>query len=512
MTAVKTLIFDRVLLIGLLVVPLLLFIFYFLLLPRPAQAQPTPTQNCTITATSAKDAIDVVNKCAIEANIYDDKLFNLNQIAGTADSLLTLLTGSSQLHPETNLATKNSGALASSGKMLTAMYSAPPVSGVEYFAQQFRKVNPIQPAYAQTGIGFDALQPVQEIWSVFRNLAYVGFVIVFVIMGFMIMFRAHISPQAVATVQDSVPRIVVALILVTFSYAIAGLMIDIMFVFLNVVITSLQQLGVISDASNIVFKQSIFGAITASWKDVVGSVSGALSDIIQNTIDLGDFLKLDWILGNFGGAIAGIVVGVALLFIMFRVFFMLLMAYATIIILTMAAPFFFLMQALPGNNSARSWFQQMAANVAVFPVVAIMLIFAGILGGIEALGGIGSSAINEGSVGQFPLLAGDIKGEHIGKLIGIGFLLMTPSAAELVKNALGVKGGVNAGVAGAALAGAGGFLGSRVQQSSFGRAASDIMEHRGRTNAARLAGRVVTGPPVDPEQGQYGITRAKLPH
>src|SRR3990167_7552472 len=195
-------------------------------------------QACDAPALSSQEAINQLNKCAIEKDIFDDKIFNLNQISGTTDSLYNLITGSSQLHPETNTVTQNWGALASVSNMTMALYKAPPASGVQYLAGEFQKFNPVQPAYAQ-GIGFSALTPVQKIWTAFRNLSYVGFVIVFVIIGFMIMLRAHISPQTVATIQDSIPRLVVALILVTFSYAIAGLFIDVMFLLLNIVINFL---------------------------------------------------------------------------------------------------------------------------------------------------------------------------------------------------------------------------------------------------------------------------------
>ncbi|OGD83907.1 hypothetical protein A2165_00260 [Candidatus Curtissbacteria bacterium RBG_13_40_7] len=406
-----------------------------------------------------KEAINKLNKCAIQKDVFDDKLFNLNQLAGTTDSLYNLLTGKSQLHPDTDNVTAGGGALAASGKLVTTLYANHPVSGVQYFASEIQKFNPIQPAYAQTGIGYGALTPVKGLWTAFRNIAYVGFVIVFVIMGFMIMFRAHISPQAVATVQDSIPRIVIALILVTFSYAIAGLMIDIMFVFLNIAIRALEQQQLISTgAGGYVFTDSVFTVIWKSWTDVFGTVADALSTIIGNVVDLP--FGLDKALGFFGGAIGALIVGIALIFIMFRIFFMLLMSYTMIIILTMAAPFFFLIQALPGNNGAKEWFKQMAANVSVFPVVALMFIFAGILGEIGALGGKAGGGITPEQIGQFPLLSGDIDTHAIGQLIAIGFLLMTPSAADMIKKfigaqGLGGQGGVGAGAAAALGAGAG---------------------------------------------------------
>ncbi len=282
-------------------------------------------------------------------------------------------------------------------------------------------------------------------------------IIVFVILGFMIMFRSRISPQAVATVQDSIPRIVIALILVTFSYALAGLFIDIMFLVLNIIINTLRAAGLLAGTNigNLVFEKSVFGVVWNSWTGMFTTVADALSNLIDQVISVP---VLDKIIGFFGGTIGAIVMGIAILFIMFRVFFMLLMAYVTIIILTMFAPFFFLIQALPGLNGAGQWFRQMAANVAVFPTVALMFVFAGVLGG---LGG-GGSAIGSGQVGQFPLLAGDIDPAVIGKLIGIGFLLITPSAAELVKRTIGAQGqgpGMGAGAM-AGLAGAGAVVGA----------------------------------------------------
>src|SRR3990167_4093132 len=189
-----------------------LFTLTLTLAPTGANAQACEAQSFT-----TQETIYNLNKCAIEKDVFDDKIFNLNQILGTTDSLYTTLTGTSLAHPDTNQVTQGKGALAGMGNMIALLYREQPVSGVQFFAHEFQKFNPVQPAYAQ-GVGYDALVPVQDLWRVFRNASYVGFVIVFVIIGFMIMLRAHISPQAVATIQDSIPILVVALISVTFSY------------------------------------------------------------------------------------------------------------------------------------------------------------------------------------------------------------------------------------------------------------------------------------------------------
>lgn len=422
----------------------------------PSTGGPPAAAGCSTTApTNEREFSDKIVKTLICNSDMGSEGFIKNQLLSTADGLQMMLMGVSSLHTELNPILANTGALAASGHMVAALYKQPPASGISYMAQEIQKLNPVQPTYAQSGgIGYDTLTPVQKVWENFRNIAYIGFVIVFVIIGFMIMFRAHISPQAVATVQDSLPRIVIALMLVTFSYAIAGFMIDIMFILLNVAITALPHTNA---NGNVVFTKSVFGVISSAWGDTFSTVFVSVKNVIDAVVSS----NLSWLFKFVGGALVAVVVGIAMLFIMFKVFLMLLMAYATIIILTIAAPFFFLLQALPGNNSASSWFKQMAANIAVFPTVAIMFILAGYLGGIGALGNdtpaISSSA---GNVQKFPLLAGDIDQKDLGRLVGIGILLMTPAAAEMVKNAIGSKspGGGAAGKAAAGALAAGGAV------------------------------------------------------
>jgi hypothetical protein len=99
-----------------------------------------------------------------------------------------------------------------------------PVSGIQYIAQL--KDNFLgKPTYAAQGIGFAGLAPLIPIWQVFRNMVYVLFSIVLVGIGLSIMLRIKISPQAVITIQSAIPKLITSLILVTFSYAIAGLLI-----------------------------------------------------------------------------------------------------------------------------------------------------------------------------------------------------------------------------------------------------------------------------------------------
>ena len=376
--------------------------------------------------------------------------------------------------------TGEKGALGGAANLIASLFRQPPASGIAYFSQEIHKFNPFQPVYAAVPpIGTQIINPTQLLWQVFRNASYLGFIIVFVIIGFMVMFRAHISPQAVATVQDSLPRIVIALLLVTFSYAIAGLLIDFMFVILNVAIVLLQNAGLDPSGSRRIFDSSVFSVYKANWDDVFGAVSNVVGDILDQIIKFDGnplFNIVGYAITGLLSNIVGLIAGIALLFIMFRVFLMLLMSYVMVILLTVFSPFFFLFQALPGQNGAKIWFKQYVANLSVFAVVPIMLLLAGLLGGLGDLGG-GSPLIQDTQTGYFPLLSNIVKAGSAGKLIGLGILFMTPEAANLIKKFLGTQGAPGFGGAGAAALGASaGFFGRRAQTSAPVQGMQGLME------------------------------------
>ena len=141
-------------------------------------------------------------------------------------SLTQMLTGKIPFEADGSIKVTGytpSGALGVTNKMIGQLYSQP-VSGIQYIAQvknNFLGKN----VYAKDS-GFQGLQPLLPLWKTLRNATYALFSIVFIVIGVMIMLRVKISPQAVITLQNSIPKLITALILVTFSYAIAGLVID----------------------------------------------------------------------------------------------------------------------------------------------------------------------------------------------------------------------------------------------------------------------------------------------
>jgi hypothetical protein len=128
-----------------------------------------------------------------------DTKFAQTRVAGTLLGLANFLQGASNTQPEpANLAfwwNDNVNRIPFAGRALAAdiNYSGP------------------------------FLQIVLGVWKLARDVSYGVMAIVMLVVGFMIITRRKIGPQAAVTAQQALPRIVIALILITFSYPIGAL-------------------------------------------------------------------------------------------------------------------------------------------------------------------------------------------------------------------------------------------------------------------------------------------------
>lgn len=124
---------------------------------------------------------------------------------------------------------ESGGALGFMNRGIAATYDFP-ASSSQYLAYVTSNFGLTKTANAQfgTGDGFRGLTPFLPIWAAFRNIMYLFFVLVFVVIGVGIMFRVKIDPRSVMTIQNAIPKIIIGLVFITLSYAIVGLMIDLM--------------------------------------------------------------------------------------------------------------------------------------------------------------------------------------------------------------------------------------------------------------------------------------------
>lgn len=346
------------------------------------------------------------------------------------------------------------GAIGTVSTLTANLAGTPVISSREYIADVMNTIqNPLgaQTAYAQ-GLGFSSLRPTLELWKIFRNIAYFFFVVIFIVIGFMIMFRTKLGGQAAVTVQQALPKIVVSLLLVTFSYAIAGLMVDAMYLVIYLIIgvfTPLFPGGSIPGATgpislvNIAFRENIisntFGLLSSG---VVGNISGALGNIVVGSLGLsGDQLAGAGLQG-ISNILFTLILAVVVLISLFRVFLELLKAYIGIFFSVIFSPIQLLLGALPGQNTFSTWLKGLLENLMVFPTI-ILLIF------IAYYFSVGQSGAPAGQNLGFsaPQLSSNQGAQGFSvyqSLIALGAILAMPEVLKVTKGLM--KGEVGVGM------------------------------------------------------------------
>jgi len=345
--------------------------------------------------------------------------------------------------------TQTGGAVGTFGNLIAGMTSTPPVHTSSYIADLGQSLGLAKPAYAQ-GAGFRALEPVLPLWKAFRNIAYFGFVIVFVVVGFMIMFRKNIDPQTVITVQSSLPKIIITLLLITFSYAIASLMVDMIYFLIYLTVGLFETFGLLGKegfeaTKNELLERNLLGI---AFQDFVGpgktGAAGRASDAVNELVK-GTLGYVSGTLANMiTGPLAYLIFAIAILIAIFKLFFQLLMAYIGIIFSVIFAPIMLLFNALPGSNSFGGWLKGILANALVFPVTALMFLIAAVLLGQGKLGtnpDLGFGAYDHAKT-QLPFIGAGISPDALMALIGIGFLMMMPKIIEMIQKMMGIEGGI----------------------------------------------------------------------
>ena len=311
---------------------------------------------------------------------------------------------------------------------IVAMYE-PPASSRTYMADLLQNAKIIPEAQAQ-GLGFSSLDPVLETWKSFRNIAYLFFVVLFLVIGFMIMFRAKIG-QAAITVQQAIPSVIVALLAVTFSYAIAGLLIDLMYVIM-------YMLAALFDGGQELITGNFFTLVGLIFTDFWDNMSTAVESFMSGLLGHEFFARgaLEWL----STLSATVIVGLAILIGTFKIFFELLKSYISIILQIVLAPVILMVGAIPGQNSFMSWIRNLVSNLVMWPLVMICLLI--------------NRMLTQGTYGSGgfipPFLIGASQAETMPILVGIGILLVIPEIMKEAKKKLGVESGIMGNLVGAA--------------------------------------------------------------
>lgn len=376
---------------------------------------------------------------------------------------------------ESNPLNYKHGAIMALANFSNSIYQNPPASTYAFVVDTAQTLGfAPKTAYAQ-GVGFSGLSPLLPLWKVFRNIAYFLMAIVMVAIGFMVMFRKKIDPKTVVTVQNALPRVVITLILITFSYAIVGIMIDLMYFVILLMTGLVRSTGFLEPtwwqeiANKLEHTPSIeqvmtSGTIGQVWTLLfpgnVGPVNITLTKLSGDIVDwMGIWTIIPAaagaIIGFFSGGLVGAAAGgatgyftvpiivqlillLALLFIFVRLVILFLSSYINIVLALLIGPLQLLLEAVPGGNGFESWFKNLFSNIIVFPVSATMFLIAMFF----------MSAVDRATAGPiwsppYGIIGGNTK--SIAALFAIGILSAIPSVVGSIKEAIKAKSPVGFG-------------------------------------------------------------------
>lgn len=368
------------------------------------------------------------------------------------------------------------GAIGLMGHFIAMTYT-PPASTSDYVRYMAGNFGIAKKTYANNhqsisecaaskgGVGICGIKPLVQVWVAMRNIAYLLFVVIFVIIGLAIMLRVHIDPRTVMTIENQIPKIIVGILLVTFSFAIAGLLIDVMYVAIYLVSGVLFNAYPLPEGiklNDIVTSPTPFDAINRLWpgdKGAGGSGGGfvELSNQGKNTIEalitsvLGGKNPINYspglfdLIGNLFGSVVGLIFGIlafvvvllGLIYTSVRLWFILVLSYINILLDVVFAPFWILIGLLPGSSAGiGGWLKDMLANLSVYPTALAMLILGKIFSEIAY-----RATDTDGIFFTPPLAGGGFNQGGDGNtafagIIALGFLFMTPHVLTITRGAI----------------------------------------------------------------------------
>lgn len=343
---------------------------------------------------------------------------------------------------------------------ISALYTNPPASGVQeikYTASKlFDYTTGIEPAYAQ-GYGFDGLNSggaVRTLWTASRNMAYLIMTILLIASGFLIMFRVKINPQTVVSLQTMIPKLIITMILVTFSFAIAGLVIDLIYVLIATFVGILGANEVITNVPSAINTLTTRGFFRYAALQAPTSILLLLVALVAITISLPFILATGFGFFGIGIGIFIALLGLWAIIIVAKIFIMMFRSYIMLILQIIIAPLQIMLDLIPGQNGFGNWFRNLLAEASVFATIPILLVIQHVLSGnaisniINQLTG-GGLYIKDTFMGlggetiRLPFLSitegsdpSGVLGLFVSLFAGFTLFSLTPKIAEIIKDNL----------------------------------------------------------------------------
>lgn len=319
---------------------------------------------------------------------------------------------------------------------------SPPASAINEVKIVAQRLNILSPVYAQ-GTGYQRLSManslIRPLWTATRNIAYLIATVLIIASGFMVMLRTRISPQLSVTVQMIIPRIVITLFLVTFSFAIAGFVIDLAFVAIGAFLgfISLTQAGagitIIQDLPTAIAQ--LTGGFDFVWHFL--SLWIILS-IILIVLAVVAGIAFGLATGGFVVLIIGFILGFFIwsLYVWGRILGQLVVAFITLNLLIIAGPIMIIFDILPTSSGGfKKWLLCLIGNSSVFVMYAILAVIGDLAFNIRVIPGFAETprlwADNPLVMPVFVYPSNNI---FISYLVFMGFMTIVPNIVASVRN------------------------------------------------------------------------------
>jgi len=254
-------------------------------------------------------------------------------------------------------------------------------SGINYTKDLIKRFSPVSEVKAQT-YGFSGLGWLQKYWKGFRDISYTLLVLVVIIFAFMIMFRVKLNPQTVISVQSALPKIIVALLLITFSYAIAGFAVDLSYVVAGLFTMLLKLAGFSTNPTNAWAMISGTGAgylVGGFWiffvmfgygiMFIIAAVSSVVTTLLGGFSIFGALVSVIFIF-------VGVWVLILWLWYTIKIPYILIKTLISFYLSVITAPIQILAGTVVPSMGFGTWFKKLMADILVFPVTGLLFWFA----------------------------------------------------------------------------------------------------------------------------------------
>jgi len=417
----------------------------------------------------------------------------------------------------------STSAIDGTAQLMDKMYASPPNSAVIWAYDQYHQIRnqELLAVYAQTsstnnsfyfpGLGYNLLMPMLGLWQWSRNTVYMFYVVIIIFLSALILFRQNLSGSTAVSLINSLPSLILSLVLVSLSYPIAGFFVDLIYIGSNVaqglLITSPGAPGFeFTRSNNFQFEGQTNNdvyylqpddphvSIWAIWgtsrteifpQDCIDNPDEPCVSNLLPTMQEGGLLSYvgklvqpaESAVNSLAGSVSGnnllnLILGLTALMAAFRLFLTLLKSYVLLALAPLYLPWMFLLAAIPSKtkSSIINAIKPLAAASLSFVAIYVLFLIMIIIGRSADL----NNAAFE-TVGQFtfapPLLGYDpdaiIQADQTitRTLIVYILFLASPSIPDMVNRLLHVQsGGEMAGQIGQNAAGGFSTLFSGIQR------------------------------------------------